>query len=155
MPRVPKVETGVGRVVIAGAVLYGRWEYRYDLAQTEGVAARRERQSWTVRVGLDEYERLGIHPYQRVTLQVGSGQPMTCYFKSQSDYPPWVVLTFDLMQRGGGGRVQISPPPTNCSTRLLQPGATCLIVVSPAAFARVGWWRPRRFRAPTRAGRTP
>jgi hypothetical protein len=99
MRRLPKVETGVGRVVIGGMILYGRWEYRYDLAESEGVVARRERQSWTVRVGLDEYDRLGLHPYQRVTLQVGNGDEVACYFKGQKDYPPWVVLTFDLMQR--------------------------------------------------------
>ena len=99
MRRTPKVETGIGQVVVNGTMLYGRWECRYVWLEPDAGPPRREDQTWTVRVGLDEYEGLGVFPYQRVTLQVGTSEPRPCYLKRKDDYPPWTVLTFDLMQR--------------------------------------------------------
>jgi hypothetical protein len=81
--------TGVGDVRINETTLWALWIIE------AGEADGRNR-CWRVRVSLDEFECLSIHPYQRVRLQIQGHDEQHVYFRSRRDSPPWVWLEFAL-----------------------------------------------------------
>jgi hypothetical protein len=88
-------ETGTGSVRINGTAVYALWVYEYvpEPAAAGGPAQRGRR--WRVRMSVDEYDALGVHPYQRVRLQLPRRGEESVYFKAERASPPWVWLEFD------------------------------------------------------------
>src|SRR5581483_4553767 len=83
-------ETGTGPVRINGTAVYALWVYE-SVPGSAGAGGRR----WRVRMSVDEYDALGVHPYQRVRLQLPRRGEESVYFKAERSAPPWVWLEFD------------------------------------------------------------
>jgi hypothetical protein len=81
-------ETGTGPVRINGTAVYALW-----VSESGPEPAGRRR--WRVRMSVDEYDALGVHPYQRVRLQLPRRGEESVYFKAARAAPPWVWLEFD------------------------------------------------------------
>jgi hypothetical protein len=90
MPQTLQRQTGTGPVVIGHSRVYAHWEYHSQPSD----AIRRGRQ-WTVRISLDEYDRLGLFPYQWVPLQLPGRPAESVFFQGGRDDPPYVLLDFD------------------------------------------------------------
>jgi hypothetical protein len=82
--------TGIGPVAIGTTSAYAYWEYLYD----EDDTGRQRNRRWTVRVSLDEFDRMGLHPYQRVRIRLPNGLGAEAFFRGHRDFPPYTVLTF-------------------------------------------------------------
>jgi len=89
-----QVLTGIGPVGIGEVWAYSYWQYLYDEEQD----GRHAGQRWSIRVSLDDFDRLDLHPYQWVKLQLPGREPETVCFRGSRDFPPFTVLSFDRWQ---------------------------------------------------------
>lgn len=71
-----------------GAVAFGR---RQLYAYVEPGAAAG---GWRVRVGLDEFDGLGLHPFQWVMVRLPRRGEEALYFAGLREQPPFVWLDF-------------------------------------------------------------
>lgn len=91
MPQTLHRSTGTGPVRIGRSQVYAMWEYHYE--KTDGGRPRNRR--WTVRVSLDEADRLGLFPYQWVPLQLPGRPLIQALYQGGRDKPPFMLLTFE------------------------------------------------------------
>lgn len=83
--------TGIGPVRIGPSWAYAYWQYMYD-EEDDGQHAS---QRWTIRLSIDDFERLNLPPYQWIWLQLPGREPESVYFRGNRDQPPFTVLTFE------------------------------------------------------------
>jgi hypothetical protein len=91
MPQTLHRQTGTGPVGIGPSRLYALWEYRYEPADD----GRHQARQWTIRLSLDEYESLGLFPYQWVRLQLPGRPAVSAFFQGGQDFPPFILLHFE------------------------------------------------------------
>jgi len=91
MPLTLQRQTGSGPVGIGPSQVYARWEYETEEAD-DGTPVHRR---WTVRVSLDEFESLGLMPYQWVRVHLPGRGPVRAFFAGSRDEPPYAHLRFE------------------------------------------------------------
>lgn len=91
MPQTLHRSTGTGPVGIGRSQIYALWEYCFEKA-ADGRACNRR---WTVRISLDEADRLGLFPYQWVPLQLPGRPLVRALYQGGRDTPPFMLLTFE------------------------------------------------------------
>jgi hypothetical protein len=52
-------------------------------------------QRWTIRLSIDDFERLDLPAYQWTWLQLPGREPEAVFFRGSRDNPPFTVLTFE------------------------------------------------------------
>jgi hypothetical protein len=83
--------TGIGPVRIGPSWAYAYWQYMYD----EDDDGQHASQRWTIRLSIDDFERLNLSPYQWTWLQLPGREPESVFFRGNRDNPPFTVLSFE------------------------------------------------------------
>ena len=83
--------TGIGPVRIGPSWAYAYWQYQYD----EDEDGQHAGQRWTIRLSIDDFERLNLPPYQWISLQLPGREPESVFFRGNRDNPPFTVLSFE------------------------------------------------------------
>lgn len=91
-PLATAVERSSGPVRLNGTVLYCYFEVHSDPASARRTTNGRQ---WLIRVSLDEFEFLGVHLYERVSIRLHLRGEAVAYLTTRRDEPPFVWLRFD------------------------------------------------------------